>query len=246
MGRITKWGVWGVFFLAVALSGCQGETTRLPLLEPAPPALPAPPVLPGPVPSAEPSPVDRGVGEGNWRVEYDGFGSVRFDEDGLEFAPAAARSPEETHAVLLLSKAVALAPLRDFRAQLRVATLAQLRTPVPNDWEVFWLFFNYTVDARGKKRTAYVAVKPSGIELGLAFDEVGQTFLATTASGARPVGVAYDLEVLKQGQRLRVWVDAELALDYRGGGLYDEPGNVGLYSEDARVRVESARFEPAP
>jgi hypothetical protein len=175
-------------------------------------------------------------------VEYDGYGTVQFDSDGVLFAPAAATEPDVTHAVLLLSERVERAPLRDFRAKLRVTNVAQLRTPVPNDWEVFWLFFNYTVDSRGKKKCSYVAVKPSGIELGLAFDEIGQTFLATTSTGKRPIGATYDLEVVKEGKRLRVYVDGVLGLDHTDTRLYDVAGNVGLYNEDARTRVISAEF----
>jgi len=126
-----------------------------------------------------------------------------------------------------------------------VNTEQQLRqNTAPNPWEVFWLFFNYNPTKNGKT-TNYFLLKPNGVELGTAKNAVGQTFLQTGAAPAPAVGLANKIEIEKIGTRVRVWINGVLATD-KTGGIVDVAGSIGLYSEDALVRVTNVQVTKLP
>lgn len=193
----------------------------------------------------------RGLTAAEWPVVYDGEGTVVFDTDGILMAPKVATAASETHAALLLSQLTLTQPVQNFKATITYTNVSQLRTgSAPNAWEVFWVFFNYTLDGVGKKKTNYVLVKPSGIEIGKAFDEVGQEFLLTHATPTIQIGTPYTLTITKNGPRVTILLDGVLAAEYESAAvpkdLYDVPGAIGLYSEDAQVRVSSVVIEALP
>lgn len=191
-----------------------------------------------------------GLTASDWQVVYDGDGTVTFDADGILMTPKAATSSSETHAALLLSQKTLTQPLQNFKATITYTNIAQLRTGTPNAWEVFWFFFNYTLAANGKKETNYVVLKPSGVEIGKAFDEVGQEFLLANSLPAIQIGETHTVTVTKDGPRVTILLDGVLAAEYESAAspkdLYDVPGSIGLYIEDAQVRVSAVTIERLP
>lgn len=175
----------------------------------------------------------------DWDVPYNGYGAVLFDDATKEIIlkPKAAASPDETHAALTLLKYTEQYPSSNFKATVDLTTLRQLRTPTPNPWECFWIFFNYTIASDGKKETNYFILKPNGIQLGTAYGEKGENFLATSSSPTLKIGIPNQIVITKQGQHLTILIDGKLVLEYDGTNglkpLYDVPGYFGLYIEDA-------------
>jgi hypothetical protein len=196
------------------------------------------------LPRAEAFPL--GLGPADWQVEWNGYGQVQLDPAaGILLSPLASTHAGETHSALVVARSTQLDPLRDFRIQLVVATQRQLRTSgPPNPWEVFWLFFNrHTPDGQNSPSSNYVIFKPNGVELGRAFGWVGQAFLATNTAFHTSVGQPVRIELTKLGNRIDASVNGVTALSYVGAGLYDTAGSIGLYSEDARVRIYSVNIE---
>ncbi len=165
---------------------------------------------------------------GPWRSVFDGHGENVGRHDGLALAPKPAREPGETHAGLIVSTRRYGAV--DFRAKVR--TLAQLRTPQPNPWEVPWLVWAY----EDPEHFYYVTLKPNGWELGKRDPAYpgGQRFLATGAEHF-PVGRTADVRVAQRGARMEVSVDGRGLVAYEDGERPYVGGSVGVYTEDARV-----------
>lgn len=183
----------------------------------------------------------------DWTIVYTGYGTVDLnDPDGFFLEPMAATGPSETHAALLLSDEIAGCTFQDFRLTVHATTEAQLRTPLPNPWEVFWIFFNYQTTTSGKE-TNYFILKTNGIELGQAYDSVGQNFLFTASAPTLSVGEEYEYVLEKIGAELTVAIDGVTVLSYGSDPtddpLYDQAGQIGLYTEDARVRIHSVSLE---
>lgn len=178
----------------------------------------------------------------DWDVPYNGYGSVSFDDATKEIIlkPQAATSPDETHAALALLKCTEQSPSRDFTMTVDLTTLRHLRTPAPNPWECLWIVFNYNIGSDGKKETNYFILKPNGIELGTAYGEMEQNFLATDSNPKLTLGIPNQIVITKHGQQLSIMIDGKLAMEYDGTKgpkpLYDVPGAVGLYIEDAEGR----------
>lgn len=197
----------------------------------------------------EGAPLAAGPSASDWRVVWAGRGRVAFDETGVLMRSGVPSGPHETHSVLVLSKATLARPLRDFHASMTVATEAQLRPGKPNEWEVFWFFFNYVKPPRALKKTNFVLIQTrTGLQLGRAFDEKGEVYLARPKSPSIAAGRTYRLEVVKTGQHVEVSVDGRKVLVFDGGGakgsLYDVPGAIGLYCEDSQVRVRDVVISP--
>lgn len=176
-----------------------------------------------------------------WTTAYNGYGSVTYDAtNGIVLSPMASTQPSETHAALSLAN---LPKMRNFRISATARTEAQLRqNSAANAWEVFWLFFNYNPTVAGKD-TNYFMLKPNGVELGTAMQETGQTFLHTGPATAAALGVDNKFEIEKLGNRVRVWINGALVIDYTGA-IIDVPGSLGLYTEDARVRITNVQVTP--
>lgn len=182
----------------------------------------------------------------DWQTASDGEGTVVFDREGILLTPKTSMVPEESHASLLLSEKSLRQPLRNFRLDVTLTNVAQLRAGTPNPWEVFWIFFNYTLDVQGKKKANYAMIKPNGVEIGKAFDEVGQDILFTQNSPTLSIGVPYTLTILKKDSRVTVLLNDSLAADYENPRFYDVPGAIGLYSEDAQARIHKVILNRLP
>ena len=193
-----------------------------------------------------------------WEVVYNGTGKVEFQNKSqnqntraheMLLLPKSPEVPEQTYAALVVLKQTQLNPVQDYIVRLEVSTEKQLRvgTP-PNDWEVFWFFSNYRQAEKGTKEANYFILKPrSGVELGLVFDEVGQSFLKTGGSPLLKVPLKDELIFIKRGANFRAYRNQYLIMDYKDGDsaqtLFNHAGTFGLYSEDAQVRVHSFSFK---
>jgi hypothetical protein len=172
-----------------------------------------------------------------YTIAYDGYGSV-YSTPIVHLSPKQAKSLDVTHAALVIPK---LEKSTDFDIEVEYSNDEYLRiNNPPNTWEVFWLFFNYTIDPATQKKTCnYFLIKPNGCELGTAYDELGQTFIATTEEPKAELRKKYILRVVKSGVRVQVYVDRKLVMDVTDQRLYNVAGDFGFYTEDASVTVYS-------
>jgi len=193
--------------------------------------------------------------EDQWTIVYNGYGSVNFDsENGIVMEPQPPTG-SNTHAALVLAKTTQENPIKDFRTTIVYSTNAQLRAASPNSWEVFWLFFNFNFrdpnNISSGELTNYFIFKTNGIELGRAFDDDAateqQVFLYTASTPQIVISQTYTLTLEKRSQNLDVYINNILIFSYTGSAspdvLYDVPGMIALYTEDARVTVYSVNIE---
>ena len=208
--------------------------------------------------AASAGPVRVPLDESTWLTDYTGYGRVIHEPNGaLVLEPRSASRRLETHAALVRLRDTVAHPLKDFRLTVTARTEAQLRTGArPNPWESLWLFFNYN-DAPDGKETNYVAFKTNHIEVGRASSARSQRFLATGDGPGIPVGRRTTFTLAKRGTRLEIAVDGVIVSRFDGArprlarqlgdlpdaGLLDVPGSIGLYTEDARVRIEAVTLE---
>lgn len=211
-----------------------------------------------PPPTPVPDSGDIPLSSTYWHTVYNGYGYVSYDtalapgataaSPSVVFAPMASTQPDETHAVLITAKKYMSSPIKDFKVTVVLVTEKQLRTPTPNAWECFWLFFNYSDNGPADKHTNYLVIKPNGTELGRAYDDIGQDYLKTSSTPSVPIGVIHTITVEKRGGKLWAYLNGNLILSYDSATgkypLFDDPGTIGLYSEDSRVRVYSVKVEP--
>jgi hypothetical protein len=191
-----------------------------------------------------------GLTAADWDVVSDGEGTVVFDANGILMTPKVATAPSVTHGAWVLAKSTETSPIQNFKATITYTNVAQLRTgSAPNPWEVFWVFFNYTLGSDGKKQTNYVMVKTNGTEMGRAFSETSQEFLVTNSVPVISIGDAHTIIVTKTGTTVTVTFDGAPAFSFTSAAspstkyIYDVPGSIGLYTEDAQVRVSSVIIE---
>lgn len=182
------------------------------------------------------------LSQDSWTTIYDGYGVITYDARyGIILEPKVATAPSITHAGLTLAN---LPMTKNFRLSVTASTTEQLRlNSPPNPWEVFWIFFNYTTDENGKKKSNYFLLKPNGVELGTAYDELGQTFLQTAPTTASALGVGNKFDIEKNDNRVVVYVNGQKVIDF-AGAVFDAAGSIGLYTEDARVHVTNVQFAP--
>lgn len=190
---------------------------------------------------------------GVWRAVSNGYGETTIETDGtrvLRQKPKASVKLDETHASLVLSNKTLSEP---FELSLRMKTVAQLRTPTPNAWEVAWVIWHY----RDEGHFYYFTPKPNGWELGKVdnskVDPAGpdcvwpaymnckypgaQRYLATGSSPTFPVGSWYRARV-QVGPTTKVYIDDKLVTSFTDMETPYTSGTVGLYNEDAHVEFD--------
>ena len=173
-----------------------------------------------------------GTVHGPWLAVFDGDGTSGSDGDTIVLRPRRSVVDFETHAALVVS----VASYRDVDLDLRMRTVAQLRRPRPNPWEVAWVVWDYT----DNDHFYYLALKPNGWELGKRDPAYpgGQRFLAT-GSPAFPPGPWYSVHVAQRGTTTTVRVgDDVLRVETDRQRPYTS-GRVGLYTEDAEAEFDS-------
>ncbi|WP_424640132.1 calcium-binding protein [Embleya sp. AB8] len=175
---------------------------------------------------------------GPWRSVFDGHGENIGLHNGLSLSPEPARTAAETHAGLIVSTR----QYGSMNLQARMRTVAQLRTPTPNPWEVPWLVWAYS----DPEHFYYVTLKPNGWELAKRDPAYpgGQRFLATD-SEPFPIGRWSAVQVAQRGAHLEVSVDGKGLVAYEDQERPYLGGNIGAYTEDARVEFTDITVEPA-
>lgn len=176
-----------------------------------------------------------GSRHGAWRAIFNGEGSVGEQDGSILLRPRPARAPAETHAALVVSRAT----LHDFRLRVRLRTVAQLRRPAPNPWEVAWVVWAYT----DVQHFYYLILKPNGWELGKRDPRYpgGQRFLATGAPNFPP-GPWYEINIDQTGATSSIRVDEHPLTVHTDTETPYTSGRIGLYSEDAETQFRDLHF----
>ncbi len=180
-----------------------------------------------------------------WQTQYDGHGQVVFKNNVLTFAPRPLIANETTAALLLSTLEI---PAESFYLKIFYEVTEQYR-PVPNSWETLWIFWAYQKNGPHKD-TAYLIAKKSGYEVGHAFSETGQNFIFTSnfAAAPEPKYLTKTIEILKHnGLSFRnhtgSWnhvPDEKLKL------IPSRKAPIGLYSEDAKIKVFAVEVRMPP
>jgi hypothetical protein len=187
------------------------------------------------------------VNHSNWQIQYHAStqpGAFYLNPPAPPFGSPSA--PGTTAAALVTSKFTC----KDFIIEITAKTLSQLRQPNPNPFEVFWIFFNYVIAPNGKKEANYFILKPNGVEIGTAKDELGQIFLSTENNPKLVLGMDTRYKLIKRGQKLSVHINNNHVKDFDysnnipGKQLYNHNGKIGLYCEDAQVVVSTFNCIP--
>lgn len=196
-----------------------------------------------------------GSTQGQWYVQYNGYGSVGKALDGtsvVSLSPKASTSPDETHAAMVTSSNSLSG---DIDLTARIHTVQQLRTgSAPNAWETGWLVWNYG----GDEHFYYLILKPNGWELGKSdnsrLDPAGpvctwpsyvnclypgaQRYLATGSSPTFAVGSWHVARVVQVGSTIKAYGDGLLLGTVTDSSNTYTSGKLGLYTEDARVSFD--------
>jgi len=175
-------------------------------------------------------PWSEGETHGPWRLGFNGYGTVGIEQDGskvLAQAPRPSQNADETHAALVTS----VAAFGDLDLTARVRTVAQLRTPTPNPWEVAWLLWNYTDNTH----FYYVLLRPTGWELGKEDPAYpgAQRFLATGSTPSFPIGPWHTIRVRQVANSITIWVNGTLLTTFTDTEKPYLRGSLGMYTEDA-------------
>ncbi|HZT64168.1 MAG TPA: DUF1080 domain-containing protein [Acidimicrobiales bacterium] len=181
---------------------------------------------------------------GNWTSVYNGYGQNGIALDGtnvLSLSPAVSTTASTTHAGLVTS----VPSFGDMDLKVQVRTVAQLRQPAPNPWEVGWVQWHYTDD----NHFYYLILKPNGWELGKEYlDSSGaqnQQFLATGSSPTYPVGQWNKVEIKQVSNAITVWANGTQLATYTDTQNPYLKGVIGLYSEDSTVHFDNVQVSSA-
>lgn len=169
--------------------------------------------------------------QGEWFVNFNGFGSVTSDGTSITLVPQA--DFNNTHAALVTTNASYNTASNPLTVEARIVNNAQVNTGTPNPWEIGWLFWNYTSNVN----FTYFALKTNGWELGKGDPAYpgAQNFLATGGLPATSIGVPYNIKVEQTGTLIKVYINGALVTTYNDTSNSYTNGKVGLYTEDANV-----------
>lgn len=152
----------------------------------------------------------------------------------LELSSTPPGSPAQTASSLVLSRLT----WSDLSLSFDTTTLAQLRQPSPNPWEVAWVFFRYSDLAH----YYWLALKPNGWELGKkdggpSDGSAPQLFLETGSQPVFPIGRRYHVQISMVAGVISVSVDGAPLLTYTDPSPLPS-GAIGFYEEDSRVAFD--------
>jgi hypothetical protein len=174
-------------------------------------------------------PWSEGSRHGPWLTVFTGYGRVQGGDDELELAPRPATTAERTHAALV----VGVTTHEDLALSADVRTDSQLRRGDPNAWEVGWVLWHYS----SPSRFYALALKPNGWELSKQDPAApgGQRFLDSGTTPAFPVRNEYRVSVVQVGPLIKVSADGRLLTAFTDSQQPYLDGQVGFYTEDAKV-----------
>ncbi len=152
----------------------------------------------------------------------------------ITIEPRPSMSPDETHAALIVSS-------KTFRGNVtfngETFIDRQLRSgSAPNPWETAWLVWHYS----DNDHFYYFALKTNGWELGKRDPAYpgGQRFLASGEDIRFTTGTWYGFHVAQRGATMTVALDGREIVTFTDREAAYTAGKLGLYSEDARVRLD--------
>ena len=171
---------------------------------------------------------------GHWYSLHDGFGRTQVEPAGagrvLSLRTRQPASASETFSSLVRTRQA----FGNVDFDVAVRTVAQLRQPHANPWEVGWLLWRYTDNTHFYS----FIVKPNGWELAKQDSAYkgSQRFLAVSYAHSYPVGRQYRIRVRHVGATIIVWVDGVRIVRYTDRERPYSTGSIALYAEDAAVR----------
>ena len=182
-------------------------------------------------PIGEPWPDDTAYGA--WYSLHNGFGRTQVEWSGAtRIVTLTTRAPEgevDTYSSLVHTRR-SFGDI-DFTVSLR--TVAQLRRPAANPWEVAWVLWRYS----DNQHFYSFIVKPNGWELAKQ-DVVyrgSQRFLAYSYERSYPIGRTYEIRVQHIGDTITVWVDDVRIVRFTDRERPYRSGSIALYAEDSSV-----------
>jgi hypothetical protein len=180
-----------------------------------------------------------GSRHGAWRAVYNGYGVTGIGLDGsqvLSERPRASLTPGTTHASLVTTRA----SYGDTDVRVDLRTVAQLRQPFPNPWEVAWVLWHYTDDTHFYS----LVLKPNGWELGKEDPAYpgAQRYLRTGSSPRFAVGAWHHVHIRQVGAAITVWADGHKLASVTDKQRPYSSGRLGLYNEDALVHFDHVRL----
>lgn len=133
-----------------------------------------------------------------------------------------------------------LHPTTEFKVSLKFKVIQQYRKN-PKPWESFWLFWSYNKDANQNKFTNYIAFKTNGIEVGKAFNDVDQEFLYTDSQFPILINTWNQIVIESHLGNLKIQINQQNLRIQKNQliGIYQYPGRIGFYVEDAKVLVKN-------
>jgi hypothetical protein len=168
---------------------------------------------------------------------HDGFGRTHV-EKGRTDRILSLRTREPASTAETFSSLVRTRPaFGDVDFAVSIRTIAQLRRPAANPWEVGWVLWRYT----DNHHFYSFIVKPNGWELAKQDSAYAgsQRFLAVSYSRAYPIGVSYRIRVRHVGDTVTIWVDGVRIVRYTDRERPYSSGSIALYAEDS-----SALYSP--
>jgi len=163
------------------------------------------------------------------------WGNAKVTDGAYLLYSVEAKSYDETYSAL----SALHAEWRNYRVSLRVKTEKQLRSSMPNPWEVAWILFRF----QNIYNFYYFILKTNGVELGKRengdfFGPSSQIFLYTHGSPTLQFGEWYNfrIEVLNMNNnavKIRVWINGKIVVDYLDTETTLLYGGIALYVEDS-------------
>jgi cellulose synthase/poly-beta-1,6-N-acetylglucosamine synthase-like glycosyltransferase len=184
-----------------------------------------------------------GGGPQPWLTAFNGYGTTAVSGSGtattISLTPATTRTPQVTHAALVVSTDW----YSDFAATVRLRTLRQLRNgPAghPHQWEVAWLIWHYDSNQRFYALTleanGWVLSKQDPAYPG------GERFLASGPTPRFRVGAWHRVGVVQVGDQITVTADGRPLSQFTDTQRPYLNGAFGVYSEDAAAQFTGIRL----
>lgn len=173
-----------------------------------------------------------------WSIVFDGYGEAGCRDGVLRLKPAAASSPDATHAGLATSTTAQVRRGAVQTVTTTMTTVSQLRQgDAPNTWEVAWLLWSYT----DNEHFYALVLKPNGWEVSKQdpAHRGNQNFLYSGDSPVFPSGGSYEVTVridtTGDAVRFEITVDGHRLGDFEDSQDPYYSGAVAGYCEDAEV-----------
>ena len=180
---------------------------------------------------------------GKWVGMWNGGGSLEvkqdhFDDNNFLLVVESGFVLNETRSGLILTTG----EFKDFVLSLDVRNDKQLREPIPNSWEVGWIFWRYVDNTHFN----YFTLKPTGSESGKydgGVNPTDQLFIQATEFPNTSIGKWDHIDIIVKGNHVVIAVNGILAQEFDDITSFDK-GKIGFYCEDASVSFDNISITP--